>query len=156
MKVGDVVLVKGKEIVDEIIEDVENSNYSHVAVYVGNNRMIEAVGFKKTGYVNVNKYETESDVFRLNGLSEMQKLKLLNYLNKQVGSYYNYFLLLWEFFRYEFHLLLPYKKDFNSHICSTLVNDAYKSIGINLCPHIKYPSPADIACSKLLKKVSSF
>lgn len=149
----DIILVRGTEFVSKTIEEITNSQYSHTTIYMGDNSLIEAEGFEKTGYVPLNKYDGIYDVYRYENLTDVQGQAIKDYLVKQVGSHYDYLLLLQELIRYLFHISLPFKEPYNSHVCSTLVNDAFKSASIELCPNIKYPSPADICNSKLLRKV---
>ncbi|HEY5523971.1 MAG TPA: hypothetical protein VIK26_01400, partial [Clostridium sp.] len=89
-------------------------------------------------------------------LTDEQRAGIVKYVENEVGSHYDWVLLFLEFIRYAFHIMLPYKKEFHSHICSTLWADAYRSGGVDLCPNIKYPSPKDLSESKLLAKVSSY
>lgn len=152
LEIGDLILVKGTGLISKAIEDIEHSQYSHVAIYVGNNQLIEAEGFEKTGYVSIDKYKGQADVYKHVYLTEFDKRNLLKYLKEQVGTKYDYLLLLWEFLRYVKHIALPYK-EYHSHICSTLANDAYQDIKVFLCPGIILPSPADIAESKMLIKI---
>jgi hypothetical protein len=88
-------------------------------------------------------------------LTDNARNTILLYLDKQVGSHYDWILLGLEGIRYIFHFMPFYKEPFYSHICSTLVSDAYKKAGINLCPGIIYPSPKDLSQSKLLRKIKS-
>ena len=154
LKPGDIILVKGTGIISELIEDVSKGQYSHTAIYINKNIIVEAEGFEKTGYVNIDKYKGHADVYRFDKLTDKEQLRIVMYLRKQLGTHYDYLLLFWEFLRYRLHILLPYK-EFHNHICSTLARDAYKSIRLELCPGIKYPSPSEIGKSKLLIKVGS-
>jgi hypothetical protein len=157
LKPCDLILVRNHGLVSDIIKDITDSNYSHVAGVIDNNsKLVEAEGFEKTGQVSIDKYVGIYDVYRYEGLTEEQKDLIIGYINGQVGSRYDYFLLFVELFRYVFHIILPYKEPFGSHICSMLWYDAFKSVGIDLCPDIdsKYPSPKDISESKLLIKIN--
>ena len=156
LKSCDLILVKGSKdnFISREIEEITNSPYSHVAGYIGRNEVVEAEGFEKTGKVQLNKYnKNDYDIYRCDNLTEDKRDKIIGYINGQIGSRYDYFLLVVEFFRYVLHKALPYKEPFGSHICSQLWSEAFKSVGIDLCPNIKFPSPADISQSKLLKKI---
>ncbi len=153
--VGDLILVKGRGLISDVIEDVEQSPYSHTAGYVGPNEVMEAQGFEPTGYATLDKYRGMADVFRCNTATPKQKAKILAYVHSQAGGHYDYLLLLWELIRYKLHILLPYKEPSRAKICSGLWAAAYRKAGIDLCPGIKYPSPADLANSRLLVKVGS-
>jgi uncharacterized protein YycO len=156
MQIGDIGLEKGTGWISKTIEDFEHSKYSHATTFIGNNELIEAEGFQRTGAVPIEKYKGQLDIYTCDSLTDEQRQSIKQYLIKQVGSRYDYLLLLVEAIRYVFHVVLPYKEHFHSHICSTLVADAYKSVGIDLCPGIKYPSPADLSNSKLLRKIGTY
>lgn len=155
MQIGDICLDKGSGLLSKAIEEFEHSKYSHATAYVDNNLLIEAEGFETTGAVAIEKYHGQLDIFSHDDLTEQQREGIKKYLESQVGSHYDYLLILIEAIRYGLHIVLPYREPFKSHICSTLVADAYKLVGIDLCPGIKYPSPGDLSQSKLLKLIES-
>lgn len=152
---ADLILVKGTGWISKTIKDVGRSLYSHVAGIVKENELMEAQGFKRTGYQVLDYYAGRADVFTCDELTEVQRRLILECVKQEVGGNYDYLLLAWEFLRYVFNLILPYKEGRTRRICSTLWADAYRSVGIDLCPGIKYPSPADVAQSKLLRKIGS-
>lgn len=154
MKLGDIILVHGTGFYGAVIGGIEHSIYCHTAGIVKDNEIIEAQGFQTTNYEGLDKYNGQADVFTCDILTDEQRDKIVKYAEKEVGSHYDWLLLFWEALRYLFHITLPYK-EYHNHICSTLWNDAYKSVGIYLCPGIKYPSPSDLSESKLLRKVST-
>lgn len=156
MKKGDIVLIKGQNLISRVIGEIEDSKYTHSAGIVKENQIIEAQAFKKTSYQPLSIYKGYTDIFTCDILTDEQRVKIVKYVEEEVGSHYDLILLFLEFIRYAFHIMLPYKKVFDSHICSTLWSDAYKSVGIDLCPNIKYPSPKDLSESKLLRKVESY
>lgn len=155
MRPGDLILVKGTEWISRAIEEVENSPYSHVAGYIGHDEIIEAEGFRATGYAPVNNYKGCADVFRCDSLTAEQRKQIQDSAAWQVGGRYDYVLLFVELIRYWFGVLLPYREPPDARICSVLWAGIYRDAGIDLCPGIKYPSPADVAQSKLLRKIGS-
>lgn len=155
LRIGDIIIVHGKGLISELIEEVSNGIYSHVAIYVGNGCVIEAEGFKKTGYAQVSKYAGQADVFRYNYLSDVQQQNIVKYLKGQIGGRYDWKLLLFEFIRYTFNRTLRYKENFRCHICSMLAKDAYINIKIYLTPGLDCPSPNDISESRFISKVGS-
>jgi len=155
LRLGDLLLIKGTDWISRTIEDVERSPYSHVGGAVNDFELIEAEGFRKTGYKVISAYEGHADVFRCDSASSIQ-LQVMQELAKwNVGGRYDYFLLLVEFIRYVSGLMLPYREPQRVRICSVLWAKIYRDAGIDLCPGIKYPSPADVAQSKLLRKIGS-
>lgn len=155
LKPCDLILVKNHGLVSDIIKDITDSNYSHVAGVIDKNGiLVEAEGFEKTGKVSIDKYKDIYDVYRYKGLTEEDSEKILGFINGQLNSHYDYFLLFIEFIRYVFHKTLPYKEPFGYSICSGLWSKAFRSVGIDLTPNILYPSPKDISESKLLTKIN--
>ncbi len=155
LKSADLILVRGTGLISKAIEDVEQSPYSHTAGYVGESQLIEANGFQTIGFIGLSAYIGTSDVYICDSLTNQQRQAILKAAMNKVGGHYDYVLLAWEFFRYEIHRILPYREGKNVRICSTLWSDAYREAGIDLCPGIKFPSPGDLANSKLLRKVGS-
>ena len=155
MQVGDIGLDKGIGWISKTIEEFEHSQYSHATAYIGDGLLIEADGFDPTGDVPITKYKNQLDIYTCDSLTEVQRHGIYDFLEEQRGTRYDFLLLVIEAIRYGLHVILPYKEPFRSHICSTLVADAYKEVNVDLCPGIKYPSPADLSNSKLLKKIES-
>lgn len=151
---GDLILVKGTTLIDKGIECISKSPYCHVAGFYQDIMLIEANGFRTTGYEPLQAYIGEADIYRCPSLTNEQRGFIMDYVQKEIGSHYDYLLIMWEFIRYVTNTLLPYTET-KSRICSTLWADAFLEVGIDLCPGIKYPSPGDIAQSKSLMKISS-
>lgn len=154
LEIGDIIAVKGKALISEAIETVEGSPYSHIAGYVGADKLIEANGFRRTGYCPERVYRGRADVFRCDILTLYGRKRIRELAKREVGTKYSYLLLFVELIRYSFGIWLPYNPGPN-RICSTLWAGIYREAGIDLCPGIKYPSPADIANSKLLHNIGS-
>lgn len=152
LQVGDIILERGTGLLSETIEAVEGSCYSHAAGFVGRGLLIEANGFRRTGYQPVSTYEGKADVFRCE-LTVYDRKKIRELAEREIGGRYDYRLLFVEAIRYWTGIVLPCKEPPHVRICSTLWAGIYRDAGINLCPEIKYPSPADLAKSKLLTKV---
>lgn len=156
LKPCDLILVRNHGLISDIIKEVTDSNYSHVAGVISSDgkTLVEAEGFEKTGQVPLSKYTGIYDVYRCEGLTKEESEKILGFINGQLNSHYDYFLLFIEFIRYVFHKTLPYKEPFGYSICSGLWSKAFRSVGIELTPDILYPSPKDISESKLLTKIN--
>lgn len=154
IKLADLILERGTGIINEAIQEITDSPYSHVAGLAKPNELIEANGFRHTGYQALDYYDKIADVYTCDILTDEQRNDIVKFVTKYIGTHYNYFLLVAEFFRYVFHWIIPYEEGTNK-ICSTLWVEAYRSVGIDLVPNVKFPSPAEIACSPLLRKVCS-
>lgn len=153
---GDLIFVRGISWIDHEIEEITDSPYSHVAGFVSKTELIEAQGFRRIGYRSPHDYKGESDIFRCGILTDQQRARIFHYVISEIGGYYDYPLIAWEFCRYVFHILLPYKEPFDWRDCGTLYDQAFKKEGIILCPGIRYPSPGDLAKSNLLNKIGAF
>jgi uncharacterized protein YycO len=151
---GDLIFAKGTGWESYAIEKFMHSPYSHVAGVVNNKQVIEAMNFKKTGYQSIAYYAGYSDVYRCDSLSDSQRQQIMKYATDNVGSRYDYLLVLWEILRYALQKAIPYFKT-KRVICSTLWADAYLAAGVDLCPDTKYPTPGDLANSKRLRKIGS-
>jgi hypothetical protein len=143
---GDVIAVHGTAFWDVAIEDVTRSKYSHVALVVGVNELIEAQGFERVCYRDTGFYVGHADVLRPKAINKKQQGRIVYYASSFLNERYDWLLIGWEALRYVFGLVLPFKER-DSKICSTLVADAYRDAGLNICANIKYPSPGDVANS---------
>ena len=152
---GDLIFIRGQGLVIEPIKWMTNSKYSHDVGYIRDNLFIGVQGFQKTQYEVLSRYKGQSDVFTCDLLTFEQREKIVAFAQSELGSRYDHLLLVWEALRLLFGIFLPYYKN-KRRICSTLWADAYRSVGIDLSPGIKYPTPADMVKSSLLRQVGSF
>ena len=147
---ADVILVYGNLLFDRVVQHVTHSKYSHVAIVADKPEyVIEAQEFSRVHYQDTGAYIGHADVFRCDLLDSLQRDQLIKNAEKHLNQRYDYLLVFIEFIRYTLGVMLPYYEH-NSVICSTLVSNAYKSVGVDLC-EVKYPSPADIAKSGVLR-----
>ncbi len=156
IKPADLILVRGDGLIDKAIEEISHSPYSHVAGLVKPNELIEAQAFRRTGYQGLDYYHGVSDVFTCDSLTDEQRNQIVAFVMKEVGTEYDYLLIPWEFEHYVFHVDLPFAEDDARHDCSTLWSDAYRSVGVDLCPGVKYPTPGDLGTSMRLRKLGSY
>lgn len=156
VKPADLLLVHGTDFVSESIEYVTKSSYSHVGGFVSPRLLLEANGFKRTGYQFPGAYKGCSDVFTCDSLTDDQRQKMIAHLQTYIGRRYSYSLIVWELLRYLGLTLTP-GTSWDPVICSTLwAVEGYRNVGVDLCPGIPYPTPGDVANSKLLRKVGPF
>ncbi|GMA52077.1 hypothetical protein GCM10025857_34340 [Alicyclobacillus contaminans] len=150
--VGDLLLVRDADFISRAIEDITHSPYSHVAVFTGPNELVEAQGFRRVGYQDPGVYAGKSDLFRCDSLTLEQRFRIAAAAKLHIGQHYDYWLLVIEWVRYALGIVLPWRER-HTVICSTLAADAYRVAGVELCPKVRYPAPADVAESQLLRKV---
>lgn len=113
----------------EAIKDITKSQYVHCALAVGNGDLIEANGFITTREIPLSG-EPGFDVYRIDGLTDNQKEKILNFVKSKIGSKYDYEKVIGLLIRFE---LLPRFKGFSEaghYICSGLVDEALLAGGV--------------------------
>jgi len=151
MKPADIILVKGTDILDKLIEDAEHSVYSHCALAINDTTVIQAA-FAGVDYLNINSFDIY-DVYTCDSLTDDQRSGIINYAVSQLGKKYDYKLLAWEIVHLEFDFEFPIEEK-NKFICSTFVADSYDSQKVFICPTDLYPTPEDISISELLRLYS--
>ena len=149
IKIGHIIACRDKKsLISETICLITSSKYSHLAIVVSNDMAIEADGISGLViYRNIEDYKNNSDIYTCE-LTDTQKINIVNYLKKEVGQKYDRLLLFVLFIKFMFKLKFKYKNN-RSVICSELVNNSYKKVGIKLSKK-KYPIPDDVVGSKLL------
>lgn len=143
LQAGDLVFVRGTTWVDDAIEGVTRSKYSHVAMAVTSETLIEAQGGESVQLVPVNKYDGCADVYRSTLAPDVLSGIVAN-AQARLGEHYGYALIAEELVREETDIQLPFNEDTHP-ICSTLVVDAIRKEHVGLCQGIAYPAPGDIA-----------
>jgi len=151
---GDVVLVHGHDFVDDAIEFVTHSKYSHVALAVNGNTLIEAQGGRVVGYQPASAYSGQADVFRTQ-LAPDVLARVVAKAESYRGEHYDDELIVVELVRYATGINLPCE-ELHKLICSTLVGDAFRGEGYDPCLGIRFPSPADEAKSTLWRHSFSY
>ncbi len=149
---GDILLIRGNTWVDKIIKLVTRSPYSHVVGVINPNQVVEILPLSTTRFKTIQDYTGRADVFTCVRLSNDDRTKIVSYVTGKIGTTYDYHLIIWEASRFLFKWVWPYENK-DSSICSTLWSDAYRKVGIDLCPEIKFPVPGDLAKSQCLQKV---
>lgn len=153
---GDIVAVHGVNLINVGIEVVTHSPISHVALVADpdKNLLIEANGGRTLGYINMNAYKGMCVILRDESLTDQQREGIVQFAKDKFNYEYDYIAIIREFERYVFG-----KKIQPEHgrflICSTLVSEAYKSVGVTLSSET-IPSPDDIWKSPLLTIVGRF
>lgn len=119
---GDVIFVKLKGPIADLVSDVEHSPYNHVAMYVGDGNIIEANGFIRTRVIPLSVYDGEYEVYRIPNLPEYQKRKIVDYALSKVGTHYDYLKILGLFIRFELFKRFRGWAERNHFICSELID----------------------------------
>lgn len=91
IQTGDILFVRGKGIISDLVRFFDNGEFSHVAMAVTNCSIIEAQYFTKSRITSV--YFDDYEIVRLN-LSEKQRQEVINISPSLVGKWYDYIQIL--------------------------------------------------------------
>jgi len=151
-----IVVCYGEGLISKLARNVGGLTWSHAALY-HNDYIIEssAHGVVKRSWDDFEREITEYQILTLkDGLSHMQECAVVSYAHGNIGKPYNYlglFKIAWRVLKEKLVgiFALP------SYICSGLVYDCFKYIGIDLVPGAdELVLPDDIADSDLLKQIA--
>lgn len=154
MLVGDIVFFKGSGFISDVISKVTHSPYTHVAVVMHNNNILEANSFIKVRIRPIQKDEVFS-VYRCN-LTDKQRQIIYLKGEQFIGKDYDYV----QVFQWLYRLTinkdgLGIVNNTNRLYCSELVDDVFEAAGIDLLPNRLDGdvTPIDLLKSPLLVKV---
>ncbi|QSO46900.1 C40 family peptidase [Alicyclobacillus mengziensis] len=156
MQPGDLIFIRGTEGMAGPIKKVTRSPYTHIAGIVLDGHVLESQALRRTGHLTLETYKGVSDVYTCPVLSMEQRHEIVQAATKWLGAKYDYLLFGFLAFKHLLRLDVPVYGGKKRQICTTLWTDAYRSVGIELCPGIEYPTPGELAESALLRKVGSF
>lgn len=149
---GDILFIRGHSYMSRLICRFQRSNFSHVALAMDEEHIIESTTFAK---IQVNKLSHDQyKLMRVDLTEEQKKLvveKALNY----VGKRYDY----WGVIKWLFRLLTrPQKyllRSSKRYYCSGLVDRIFQDAGIDLFPNRKAGDvmPVELESSPLLYEV---
>lgn len=152
-----VVLFKGKSFISRLIRWQTRSEYSHAAVLVEETtaghpvmgfviESMEGVGVRAAQW----KAAEDADVFEVEGLSELEKTRVLKFLNEQVGKKYDWLMVLRFISRRQ-----ESRATSGKWFCSELVFAAFLKAGVELLARTEAweVSPGLLARSPWLKRV---
>lgn len=126
LEVGDLIFVRGDTIISKIINRVDKGEFSHLAIYVGNGKVLEAQRFTKTRITDY--YFKNIHVYKMN-LSPDQKCNLLHLVPKFVGIRYDY-LQVFQIAMKKLFNVKPKPNNRDNFICSELVVNLYSELKI--------------------------
>jgi cell wall-associated NlpC family hydrolase len=156
---GDIILSTTSEPVSKIVKFTTDSKYSHARVYIGNNKIIEAIDpkVKLDNITEVMVGDLYTVVYRYPNLTEMQKLKIVQYATLQINKEYDLSGAIGTsnagslpIFAAKIHNMINPEVDL---YCSELVAFAYKSAGISLGKLPSQTTPKDLATNKNLEYI---
>lgn len=155
MEVGDIVFFKGKSWISRIISKLTGSPYTHVAIAISPERILEANRFIKVSVREIAEDEIYS-IQRYESLTKQQKFTIYSGSTAYIGARYDYLNnLIWL-------IKLIINKDGHGFVnnankvyCSELIDRVYLLAGIDLVPDRKDGDvlPVHLLNSPLLTEV---
>ena len=163
MRKGNLILVKHHDFISSIIRFITKSTYNHIGIFVDEENIVEAKmsGVAKTS-LNYFKREKANgkltySVYEIKGITEAQVDVICYIILSELNSKYDFLQLLSLGFLFLIH---KQKKtnpldDNRRWICSELIADAAKTVGISFYDDIKTDSlsPGNIADSLITEKI---
>jgi hypothetical protein len=160
---GDVLLVEGGQLFSTAIKYLTQSNWSHSAIYIGSEELIEADIKKGVRKIPLREYEKHhTRICRPVGLDEKDLQHIFSFLEKRVGHQYD-LKNVFDLARY----LIPlppipgrWKRDvleFGSGdptkvICSSLISEAFQVIKYPILPQVTYLNSKTKQEAKFVKR----
>lgn len=156
MQAGDILLFVGQKVfIDEAIEYETSSKYTHAALAISETEYVEAwwSGVRKAE-LNPNDPRKFDIYTTITPLTDLQKAEITGFALGKIGEEYNFLQLIGFPVEKLFHTDKNVLGSTHKVICSQLVIQSYKAVGIVLLPNIEEYSvaPSDLANSKLLRQ----
>jgi hypothetical protein len=142
IKPGDVILVEGKQRFSIAIKYLTQSNWSHSAIYIGDEKLIEADLKEGVRIIPIQEYmEYHTRICRPKNLSEADLDVILNFVRSKIGGQYDTKHVS-DLFKIALNPRLNLRKilinlgssDPQKVICSSLIADAFQSIHYPILP----------------------
>lgn len=134
MEIGDIVFFKSKTTVGKVVSFFTDSPYSHVALVVGENEIIEADRFIKVR----TRVLTDDEIVYVKEigkhLSSEQKEELVAASKFYLNRGYDYKMVWNWFLRLAFNVDLKFVDNANTLLCSELIDRSFMAIDIDLVP----------------------
>lgn len=162
LRPGDVILFSGESWISKSIKWFSDSEWNHVAFYVGDGYIIESTeaGVEKNSLEKRLKHVDKLLVRRCLLVSEEEIKKMIDYAEQVIYDGYDflqllslglYFLLRKIGIRWR----LLVQNNRNRFICSELIYYLYLKIGIKIASHPELVTPQTIATSNIFIDISS-
>lgn len=146
---GDVLFIWGDDPVDNLIEGITDGP-SHCAMFIDSEVICEAqrgrpVGERPFSFYEGTRYEIWRDPSVDPSIVELAK--------KFYGDGYDYWVILLEFLRFEFHLSTGWYHEKDEFICSTFLSEVAKRVGRQWASVLN-PAPVDLMNGGILQRVT--
>lgn len=153
MEKFDLIFYKGKNIISKIIRLISKSDYTHVALYLGDFHVVETDFMLNLSVRHIIYKRKDYDVYRVENITAKQREKLEEFINMTISSHYDYKLVMSHFSNYFFDNKIRGSK--NKFDCSEWIDLAFKYAGIDLLPSYNKSTvtPADLSKSPRITRV---
>ncbi len=147
---GDLILVyRGNGLFDKLVQWATVSPFYHVAMVVGQQRLIEAA-FGGVRYQPVDKYAGRAEVLSPAGATDVQRAKAVAAVQLYWRQAYGWGDIVADALRLGLHVPTGYRwRTWHHYDCSCLVANAWALAGLPLT-FAPAPSPADLGWSTIL------
>jgi cell wall-associated NlpC family hydrolase len=127
MKAGDIVFVRGNSPLSHLIQFLDKGEFSHVAIAVSNNEILEAQYFTKSRITPF--YFKDYEIIDL-GLLDSHRNRVEEISESLEGKIYDYFQVFLYFIRAVLYRELKIYHNPNYILCSELIDIILTEIGI--------------------------
>lgn len=135
LEVGDILFIDSGTVLSHIIKRVTNYPYSHVALVVGENELIEITAFTKSKVIRLEDEDIKhAKVKRMRRqLTDIEKERIAEHANLLVNRSYDYKAIGYLLLNYVFGANInPFKNTMDRVYCVEAVDYIYNATGIDL------------------------
>lgn len=135
LEVGDILFIDSGTILSHIIKRVTDYPYSHVALVVGDNQLIEITAFTKSKVIRLEDEDIKhAKVKRLRRkLTDVEKIRIAEHANLLVNRSYDYKAVGYLLMNYLLGVNIdPFKNTMDRVYCVEAVDYIYNATGIDL------------------------
>jgi len=148
----DLIFYKGKSVFSKLVKWQTDSEYSHTGLLLDNVHIVDT-SFRQPLKVRHFDYKlSEFDAYRVSNLNYLKIEKINNFIQRTLNDKYDY----GEIFAYivNKYLGISVNHDVDRFVCSSWVNECFKSAGIELVNGDEFVSPKGLSESERLEKVN--
>lgn len=132
LEVGDLICIRHSGLLNLILGKYREKRYKHIALYIGNGRVLETQFFRKVGYRNLSYYDGKYDVYRYNEpLIDFHKMRILFSLRSHIGLPCDRLDVFMRFVRAILHGKIP-RSETHRYIGSKIIRDAFVFAGLSM------------------------
>ncbi|UPI12851.1 hypothetical protein [Bacillus phage SBSphiJ5] len=146
---GDVIFYRPTGFIGWAISKITKSEYSHVALVVSPDHIIEANRFIKSRIADLHYTKEIHSVYRLNNLPADTRLRIINNALTMLDVSYDYSQIFGLLLRLVFDIKTNVFNKVNRYICSEIIDNAFVAAGV---PRKDKENIGDITPQELLDK----